>query len=144
MPDANTALGFDVGARRIGIAVGNRISASASALTVIDARDPDAQIDALVARWRPDALVIGLPLALDGEEQPASKSARRFAAQLGKRHALPVYLIDERYSSVEAGRRFAQQRALGGARRKHAASLDAIAATVILENWLSTPDPEPI
>lgn len=144
MPEPATALAFDVGMRRIGIAVGNRISGSASALMVVAAAEAQAQTDALVAQWRPDALVIGLPLDLDGAEQPISRRARAFAQELKQRHALPVYLVDERYSSHEASRRFASQRATGGARRKHAASLDAIAATVILESWLNNPSPEPI
>lgn len=145
MPEPATALGFDVGTRRIGIATGNRISGSASALAVVVATDDaDAQVDALIAQWRPDALVVGLPLDLDGGEQPISRRARTFAQCLKQRHDLPVYLVDERYSSREAGSRFAAQRAMGGARRKHAVSLDAIAATVILENWLNTPSSEPI
>lgn len=144
MPEPATALAFDVGMRRIGIAVGNRISGSASALMVVAAAEAQAQTDALVAQWRPDALVIGLPLDLDGGEQPITGRARAFAQGLKQRHALPVYLVDERYSSREAARRFAAQRAMGGARRKQAASLDAIAAAVILENWLNTPSPEPI
>ncbi len=133
------ALGFDVGSKLIGVAVGNALTASARALAVLAVRDgePDwPQLDALRGAWQPDTLVVGLPLALDGAEQPASKRARRFAATLQQRYALPVALVDERHSSQEAARRFAAARAHGLKRRHDAAAIDAEAAAVILERWL--------
>jgi putative Holliday junction resolvase len=133
-----TALAFDVGTRLIGIAVGNRISSSARALAAIAANDWP-RIDALVAEWQPLHLVVGLPLALDGAEQAMSQRARAFAATLEQRYKLPVQLVDERHTSREAARRFAQARASGAARRKDAADIDALAAQIILENWLAQP-----
>jgi len=133
-------LGFDYGARRIGVAVGNRFTCGARPLGIIANRDdsPDwTAIDALVAEWRPGALVVGLPLTLDGEEQATSRAARAFAAALEKRYNLAAHLADERLSSVEAGRRFAARRAAGTARRKHAAEIDAVAAEIITETWLA-------
>ena len=132
-------LGFDVGSRLTGVAVGNRITASARALATLAMRDgePDwSQLDALHQAWLPDTLVVGLPLALDGGEQPASRRARRFAGQLQQRYGVPVLLFDERHSSQEAARRFAAGRATGLRRRRDAASIDAEAAAVILEHWL--------
>lgn len=132
-------LGFDVGARRIGVAVGNTLSLSARALDVVDVRDsgPDWQrIDALVREWHPDRLLVGEPLTLDGEEQPATRRARQFAQQLGSRAALPVELVDERSTSREADQRFAQRRRDGEVRRKHGAALDAVAAEIIVERWM--------
>lgn len=134
--------GFDVGSKLTGVAIGNTLTASARALTTITMRDdnPDWQrLDALRQEWQPDTLVIGLPLTLDGGEQPASRRARTFSAQLQQRYNLPVVLIDERHSSQEAAQRFAAARAVGLKRRRDAAQIDAEAAAVILERWLCEP-----
>ncbi|HEY0197122.1 MAG TPA: Holliday junction resolvase RuvX [Rhodanobacter sp.] len=133
-------LGFDVGSRLTGVAVGNAITASARGLTTVPVRDgePDwARIDGLRREWLPETLVVGLPLALDGGEQPASRNARRFAAQLRQRYELPVVLVDERHSSHEAAQRFAAARAAGLKRRSDAVAIDAEAAAVIVERWLN-------
>lgn len=133
-------LGFDYGARCIGVASGNRISQSARPLAALSAHagQPDwTRVDALLAEWRPDALVVGLPLALDGGEQNTSQAARAFAGALAQRSGLPVHLVDERHTSQEAARRFAAQRAAGSARRRDAANIDSLAAAVILESWLT-------
>ena len=140
MPDAiSTVLGFDYGARRIGVAVGNALTGTARALEVVanGTQGPDwARVDGLVREWRPQILLIGLPLTMDGEEQKNSAAARTFAAQIGERCKLPARLVDERLSSHEAAQRFAQRRAGGSARRKDAQTLDAVAAEVIVEQWL--------
>jgi putative Holliday junction resolvase len=134
-----SALAFDYGTRIIGIAVGHRVGASARALTTL-ANGDWSRLDALIADWRPEHLVVGLPLALDGAEQPMSRAAREFAAALTRRYARSVHLVDERYTSGEAARRFAEQRASGSARRKDAAAIDALAAQIILESWLAQGD----
>jgi putative Holliday junction resolvase len=133
-------LGFDYGARRIGVASGNRISQSARPLPALLSRkgEPDwSRIDTLLAEWQPDALVVGLPLTLDGGEQAITRGARAFADTLGQRSGLPVHLVDERHTSQEAARRFAAQRASGSARRRDAENIDSVAAAVILESWLT-------
>jgi len=133
------ALGFDVGTRRIGVAVGNRLTASARPLDVIEVRAgmPDwDHLDRLVGEWKPDALVVGLPLALDGDEQPMTRTARDFGRHLEKRYGLEPQFCDERHSSQEAAARFAAQRAAGLKRRRDAERIDADAAAVILESWL--------
>jgi putative Holliday junction resolvase len=138
-----TLLAFDVGARRIGIAVGNTVSMSASELGVLDvhASGPDwDRLDRWVREWRPDALVVGDPATLDGGDQPIRARARSFARELGRRYGLPVQQVDERTSSIEAAQRFAAGRAAGTRRRRQAADLDALAAVVILERWLAEPD----
>ncbi len=135
-------LGFDVGARRIGVAVGNTLSRSARAIAMVAAHDDGPDWDAvaaLVREWRPDRLVVGEPLTLDGEAQPATHFARRFAREAGTRFGLPVDLVDERSSSREADRRFAEKRRAGQARRRDARALDAVAAQVILERWFGDP-----
>lgn len=131
-----SALAFDFGTRIIGVAVGHRIGTSARALTTLSNGDWN-RLDAIVADWRPAHLVVGLPLALDGSEQPTSRMAREFAAALTRRYARTVHLVDERHTSQEAARRFAGQRARGTARRKDAAAIDALAAQIILESWLA-------
>jgi putative holliday junction resolvase len=130
-------MGFDVGSRRIGVAIANTLSATARALAVVE-RNPAEwpRFDALVAEWRPQLLVVGDPLTLAGEVQEITRSARRFARELADRYRLPVSLVDERTSSKEADRRFADARAAGAARRRDAALQDARAAQIILERWL--------
>ena len=137
-----TVLGFDVGARRIGVAVGSAFGSGARALAVIDvhANGPDwAAIDRLRQEWRPDGLVVGDPMTLDGGDQPIRKRAHAFARELQARYKLPVVLVDERSSSVEAAQRFALDRAEGRKRRRDAVALDAVAAAVIIERWLAAP-----
>lgn len=138
-----TLLAFDVGARRIGVAVGNTVSGSARELGVLPVHEsgPDwLQLDRWVAEWRPDALVVGDPATLDGGDQPIRQRARGFARELGRRYRLTVDQIDERRSSIEAAQRFAAGRAAGTRKRHQAAQLDALAAVVILERWLAEPD----
>ena len=140
-PDS-TVLGFDVGSRRIGVAIGSAYGVGARALAVVDVRGdgPDwAALDRLQREWRPHGLIVGDPLTLDGDDQPNRKRAQAFARQLLQRYRLPVLLVDERSSSVEAARRFATERAEGRKRRRDAANLDAVAAAVIIERWLSAP-----
>lgn len=138
--------GFDVGSRLTGVAIGNTFTASARALATLAVHDdgPDWQrLDTLRQEWQPDTLVVGLPLTLDGAEQPASRRARQFATQLQQRYSLPVVLVDERHSSQEAAQRFAAARAMGLKRRRDAAGIDAEAAAVILERWLADADAPP-
>lgn len=138
-----TVLGFDVGARRIGVAVGSALGAGARALAVVDVHGdrPDwAAVDRLREAWRPDGLVVGDPLTLDGGDQPIRRRAHGFARELAQRYRLPVMLVDERSSSVEAAQRFALARAAGRKRRRDAAVLDAVAAAVIVERWLAAPE----
>ena len=133
-------LAFDFGLRRIGVAVGQATTCTASNLeTVRNGRQPDwAALDRLVRQWEPRQLVIGLPLGPEGEETDMSKAARRFGARLGARFSLPVDFADERLSSRAAESRFAELRASGVLRRKNTDQLDAISALIILENWLQS------
>jgi putative Holliday junction resolvase len=140
---AQTLLAFDVGAKRIGVAVGNTISQSAREVGVLDVFEtgPDwLALDRWMQEWRPDRLVVGDPATLDGGDQPIRKRARAFARQLQQRYRVPVEQVDERTSSIEAAQRFAAGRASGARKRHQAAQLDALAAAVILERWLVEPD----
>lgn len=137
-----TVLGFDVGARRIGVAVGSAFAHGARALAVVDvhAHGPDwLVLDRLRNEWRPDGLIVGDPMTLDGGDQPIRVRAHAFARELHQRYELPVVLVDERLSSIEAAQRFAADRAQGRKRRRDAEALDAVAAAIIVERWLAAP-----
>ena len=137
-----TVLGFDAGQRRIGVAVGSAFGAGARPVAVVDVHGggPDwRQVERLVRDWRPDGLVVGDPMTLDGGDQPIRRFAQGFARELAARFRLPVVMVDERNSSQEAARRFAAARADGRRKRRDAEVLDAVAAAVIVERWLSSP-----
>ena len=119
------AFGFDFGIKRIGIAMGNTLTGQAQPLSVIKAIDNAtrfAQIEALIALWRPARLVVGEPRHPDGTEHEMTLRCRRFANQLHGRFNLPVVLVDERYSS-----------AVIPARRGEI--IDAQAASIILQQY---------
>lgn len=144
MPDtalpSGYILGFDFGLRRIGVAVGQTATHTASALeTVRNGKSPDwAAIDRLVSEWAPTLLLVGLPLGADGEETEMSRTTRRFGKALQKRYSLEIAFADERLSSQAAANEFAEQRASGNLRRKDASQLDAVAARIFLDNWLQS------
>ncbi|GAA5084125.1 MAG: Holliday junction resolvase RuvX [Alcaligenaceae bacterium] len=128
MPEAATLLGFDYGLKKIGVAIGNTLTAQARPLTIlrpVTKQERFAQIEQLLEEWQPDAVVVGLPLTLDGQEQYSSLRCRRFAHQLHGRYGLMVHLVDERGSSLEAQAILATH-----------ADDDAVAAAVILQRWL--------
>lgn len=120
-----TFLAFDFGLKRTGLAMGNRLTRSAQALPTVkaqgEARFP--LIDARIREWQPDALVVGVPFHPDGASHENTERARRFARQLQGRFKLPVFEVDERYSTTEA-------LACG------AKDADAAAACIILEQFL--------
>jgi putative Holliday junction resolvase len=129
-----TVLAFDFGTTKIGVAVGDWESRMAHPLEVIrgEANDPRfARIAALIEEWRPTQLVAGLPLSLDGEEHDLTRRARRFAHQLNGRFRLPVTLVDERLTSVEADARL-RETGLKAAGRKQVE--DSVAAQQILQD----------
>ena len=125
MPErARTVLAFDFGLKRIGVAVGEPELRTAHPLPAIDAPGFDS-IGRLLAEWRPAQLVVGLPVAEQGEH-PLAKKVERFARQLEGRFHVPVARVDERFTSVEAESR------LRGSKRK---SVDSVAAQLILEQY---------
>lgn len=137
-----TVMAFDVGSRRVGVAIGQRITGDGRGLTVIEADGHAAALAAiapLIAQWLPQTLLVGRPLTLDGQEQPASERARGFARALGKRFALPVIEIDERNSSRDAAVRFAASRKAGLKRRRDGEQLDAGAAAVLIQRFYDNP-----
>jgi putative Holliday junction resolvase len=134
------ALGFDFGARRIGVAVASDAIGTARPLTSIQARDGRPQwseIDRIAAEWKPSILVVGLPYNSDGSESEMTRRARRFGNRLGHRLTLPVEFADERFSSQEAEARLRQQRQAGDRRRRvRKENVDEMAAAIILQSWM--------
>jgi len=133
-------LGFDFGLRRIGVAVGQAQTRTATPIATVAHKDqPDWHALALlVSEWKPSQFVVGLPLSEDGEATEMSKRARNFGNRLSDRFQTPVAFADERLTSRQAEESFAMARAKGGARRSEAGKLDAVAARIILENWLQS------
>jgi len=130
-------LGFDFGTRRIGVAVGNELLASARELAPLPARDgiPDwQQVARLVEEWRPDLFVVGLPLTAEGEEQLMSTRARKFGKRLFGRFGVPCEMVDERGSTGEA-KVIARERGHRGNYREE--SVDGISAVLIVERWFA-------
>lgn len=131
-----TLLGFDFGLQRIGVAAGQDITGTATALSTVKSRDgqPDWKIiSELMQTWRPDALVVGLPRHDDGTDSDITESVRRFIRQLEGRYRLPVYTMDERLSSQAAREQLDNHDDPEAAK-----GIDAIAARIILQDWLET------
>lgn len=127
-----TLLCFDYGRKRIGVAVGQGLTRTATPLLTIHARDgkPDwSRIDFLIEEWHPDALVVGIPYHMDGSAQAMSAAAERFCRQLEGRCRLPVYRAEERLSSYAVETAGPQGRAPDN-------QVDALAAQLILQDWL--------
>ncbi len=127
-----TLLGFDFGPAKIGVAVGQTLTGTASPLETLRAvqQRPDWDgITRLIETWEPDALVVGIPYNMDDSEAEPAPRARRFARQLEGRYHLPVHLVDERLTSIEARRDYLRK-------PKRIEELDAVAAKLILETWL--------
>ena len=127
-------LGFDYGTHKIGVAVGQALTGSATPLETLGMvkNRPDWQrIEQLLAEWKPEALVVGHPFEMTDREANNAPAARRFARQLHGRFHLPVHMADERLTSREAWAR------LGSAAGKDPTRVDAFAAKLILETWLN-------
>ncbi len=127
-----TVLGFDFGEKRIGVAVGSTLTGSARPLCIIQAAaGKDAKWRAvadLVAQWEPSAFVVGLPTQRDGSSEPATRMALNFAKRLYGRTKLPVYMTDERFSSVVVD--------------DGTGAFDDKSAAVILQQWFDEGSPE--
>ncbi|MDO8904226.1 Holliday junction resolvase RuvX [Hydrogenophaga sp.] len=124
-PSHQTFLAFDYGLKRTGVATGNRLTGTATPQGTIAAEGESrfVQIAQRLNEWQPDALVVGVPYHPDGAAHENTARALKFARQLRGRHGLPVYEVDERYSTTEA-------HSLG------AKDADAASACIILEQFL--------
>ena len=134
---AGTFLAFDYGEKYIGVAVGSSHSRQAEPLTTLrgSAKNPDwARLSRLIAEWRPDALVVGQPLNMDGSTNPMTRAARAFGQRLKDRYNLPVHMVDERLSTL-AAREILNE--AGVPMRRHKSQLDKVAAQTILQAFLN-------
>jgi putative holliday junction resolvase len=128
MPD-QTLLAFDFGMKKIGVAVGQTITESATPLVQLAAKDGIPAWEALenlMKTWKADALIVGIPYNMDGSDQEMTFAAKKFGHRLQDRFKRPVYFVDERLSSIEARRLYDPA----------SDSLDSYAAKLILEAWL--------
>lgn len=140
--DANTVLKstvlcFDFGEQRIGVAVGEHMLASANPLTTIHGESNKVRfeaIDKLIEEWQPKLLVVGLPLNVDGSAHNMTLLCKKFARRLNGRFNLPVMLVDERYSSIEASEKLNDAGVKGRAQKE---MLDQVAAQGILQSYFN-------
>ncbi|MDG2090087.1 MAG: Holliday junction resolvase RuvX [Gammaproteobacteria bacterium] len=136
-----TALAFDYGTKKIGVAVGQSITQTASPLAVLAARDgvPDWDtIEKLVKEWQPGAFVVGMPFNMDGSENKMTVRAQKFLQRLGGRFNIACYSIDERLSSREAKDIRRSMAEAHGKSYNERDAIDSIAAQLILENWFAS------
>ena len=130
-----TALAFDFGTKSIGCAVGQSITGTAQVLPACKAQDGIPNWDAIekcLKEWKPDVVVVGLPLNMDGTEQELTLRARKFANRLQGRFAVNVQLQDERLTTTEARSEIFDR---GGFRALKKSKVDGISACLILESW---------
>ncbi|GMR01328.1 MAG: Holliday junction resolvase RuvX [Gammaproteobacteria bacterium] len=135
-----TLLGFDFGTKRIGVAIAQEVTGTANPLTTVTAvkHKPDwDSISKIIAEWQPDLLVVGLPLHMDGSEQPMTQAARRFSNQLHGRYQIPVTLMDERLSSNEA-ESIINEQSSSRSLYQDKTQIDMISAQLILQSWMAS------
>ena len=139
MSRPRTVLAFDFGLRRIGVAVGQDVTGSASPLGIVANRDSGVDHDAIAAlirEWRPTNLVVGMPSHADGSRSEMQEPVEAFIEEL-RRYQLDIHTVDERHTSVEAGRVLKKARAAGSRGRISKAMIDSAAAVFIAERYLS-------
>ena len=130
-------LGFDFGLKRIGVAVGQTVTKTATPLLTLAAQNGEpawSEVQALINEWQPDRLVVGLPLNMDGSEQPITEQARLFAHQLEQRFKQSVALIDERLTTKEARASVFEKSGYSGLQT---ADIDSVAAMLIMEDYFN-------
>lgn len=134
--DSSIILAFDFGTKRIGVAIGQRLTKMARALTTLSAKEGLPhwdKVNLLVKRWKPEILVVGIPLNMDGSEQILTHKARQFAKQLQERYHLPVHEMDERLTTVSAREQLFEE---GGYQALQKGQVDSMAAQLILQAFL--------
>lgn len=140
MSQPRTILAFDFGLRRIGVAIGQDVTGSASPLGVVSNRESGIDhesIAALISEWRPTSLVVGMPAHVDGSASDIKKHVDLFISEL-ESYGLPVDTVDERYTSIEAEQVLKNARATGTRGRISKEMIDSAAAVFIAERYLSS------
>jgi putative Holliday junction resolvase len=139
--DVQTVLAFDFGFKRIGIAAGDTLTATAAPRPAAAVHQQGPDWDAIAREVRmlsPKLIVVGAPYNADGSPGALAPAARRFAAELERRFGLPVNMVDERWSSLEASAALKAQRSSGERKRRvRKEDIDSAAAAVILERWFT-------
>ncbi|WP_022963605.1 Holliday junction resolvase RuvX [Halopseudomonas pelagia] len=131
------AMAFDYGTKQIGVAVGQTLTCRAEPVAVLRAKDGVPNWDdiaRLIAEWKPDTLVVGLPLNMDGSPSEMSGRAEKFSRRLHGRYNLPVHCIDERLSTFEAKQSLRDSGRSPTSYRDN--PVDSLAAALLLETWL--------
>jgi putative Holliday junction resolvase len=139
---SGTVIGFDFGAKRIGLAVGETSTRIANPLGAIEAEANEArllEIDRIVAEWHPVAFVVGEPHHADGSEHQVAKLAGKFARRLAARYGIPVVMVDETLTSATAEAQLRDTRT----RAPRKSDVDALAAAIILQSYLDEPEGRP-
>ncbi len=129
-------MGFDFGTKRLGVAVGQELTRTASPLITLDVKNglPDWHaLATLIQQWRPEIFVVGLPQHQDGKPHALAPLIADFCARLQSQYQRPVYTVDERLSSYAAESELKER---GLDPRRHKKQIDALAASIILQNWL--------
>jgi putative holliday junction resolvase len=133
-------LAFDFGSRRIGVAVGQTLTGTSSAVGTLPCRDGAADwtaVDTCIAQWGPTRLLVGVPYNMDGSETGTTAACRAFGDKLARRSRLPVEFVDERLTSAAAYDELRHERRSGTrSRRIRPEDIDANAARLILETWM--------
>ena len=140
-----TAMGFDFGTKRIGVATGQNLTGTAQGIATVGNHGKDgpwSEIEELIHQWQPDMLVVGLPLDKKGAETPLSNAARQFGTELASRFSRPVHYIDETLTSRAAERLVAQATPAGKRMISRQQGLrDQIAAELILNTYFNEQSP---
>ena len=137
MPE--TIIAFDYGLRRIGVAVGQDVTGSASPIGVIangDGGFDHQTLKRIIDEWRPTRLVVGMPLHADGSPGAMTQAVESFVEELAV-YGLPIETADERYSSLEAEQALKNARQQGSRGRVSKEDIDAAAAVFIAERYLA-------
>lgn len=145
MKGVGRTLGLDLGSKRIGVAISDRSGTIATPLTVVQRSKRESvdhlEIERLVRHEECEAVVVGLPLSLDGGEGPAARAAVSEARRLATVCPVPVYLHDERLTTVMAERPLREMKMNAQARRR---VVDKVAAAVMLQSWLDSEAPRSV
>ena len=132
-------IAFDFGLKRTGVAVGNTLTGSATPECTLLSKDQKPDWDGithLFNEWKPEKIVVGMPIELDGSENPLAKFVQRFCNQIQGRYNIEVEQENEQFTSIEAARRLKQLRQSGRKKKITKDEVDKIAAAIILENWM--------
>jgi putative Holliday junction resolvase len=133
-----SVMGIDFGTGSIGFAIGQTLTGTASPIGALKAKDgtPDwQQVEKLLKEWQPDLVVVGLPLNMDGTEQPMTVRAKKFANRLHGRFGVQVTTHDERLTTTDAKAHLFES---GGYRNLKKGNVDAQSAVVILESYFES------